>query len=415
MQASFARFILKYGTRSLRRNPRRTTLTVLTVAGSVIFTIVGSRFGIAMMSLWVNGAADTGMGHTQVHAKGYWQDAEGVKRSLTMMNDSPSEMLIRGDKDVEAVSRRLKVEGIVSSRDKTIYFIGIGVDPTSEMAVSPKLFSPQNDRGSFVPVEKIEGVTIGNGLAQALNVDVGDEISLISPTIEGSVNAVDVQVAGIVNVPLPTFSKRIIYLNNQMAQKLLRMPDRYNELVVRLKEGVNAESWVEKYKTQVVTNGHELRGWWEVDPIIKDVEGIFYGALAIVSLLLFVSAGLSVLNMIFMMVAERTVEIGTLMALGARPFDIAKMFAGEAALIGAMGGCLGGMLGNAVVVAMGTLGVPFKNPFSSGTIDVFPTIDLGGTLLIATGAIIICIIAAILPARKASMVEPVQAFRGQIV
>jgi len=64
---------------------------------------------------------------------------------------------------------------------------------------------------------------------------------------------------------------------------------------------------------------------------------------------------------------------------------------------------------------MGTLGVPFKNPFSSGTIDVFPTIDLGGTLLIATGAIIICIIAAILPARKASMVEPVQAFRGQIV
>jgi len=415
MQASFARFILKYGTRSLRRNPRRTTLTVLTVAGSVIFTIVGSRFGIAMMSLWVNGAADTGMGHTQVHAKGYWQDAEGVKRSLTMMNDSPSEMLMRGDKDVEAVSRRLKVEGIVSSRDKTIYFIGIGVDPTSELAVSPKLFSPQNDRGSFVPVEKIEGVTIGNGLAQALNVDVGDEISLISPTIEGSVNAVDVQVAGIVNVPLPTFSKRIIYLNNQMAQKLLRMPDRYNELVVRLKEGVNAESWVEKYKTQVVTNGHELRGWWEVDPIIKDVEGIFYGALAIVSLLLFVSAGLSVLNMIFMMVAERTVEIGTLMALGARPFDIAKMFAGEAALIGAMGGCLGGMLGNAVVVAMGTLGVPFKNPFSSGTIDVFPTIDLGGTLLIATGAIIICIIAAILPARKASMVEPVQAFRGQIV
>jgi putative ABC transport system permease protein len=415
MQGSFARFILKYGTRSLRRNPRRTTLTVLTVAGSVIFTVVGSRFGVAMMSLWVNGAADTGMGHSQVHAKGYWQDAEGVKRSLTMPNDSPSETLLREDKDVQAMSRRLKVEGIVSSRDKTIYFIGIGVDPDSEMAVSPKLFSPQNDRGSFVPFDKIEGVTIGNGLAQALNVDVGDEISLISPTIEGSVNAVDVQVAGVVNIPLPTFSKRIIYLNNQMAQKLLRMPDRYNELVVRLKEGVIAEEWVKKYRDNVNQNGHELRGWWEVDPIIKDVEGIFYGTLAIVSILLFFSAGLSVLNMIFMMVAERTVEIGTLMALGARPLDIGKMFAGEAALIGAMGGGIGGVVGNIVVIIMGAAGVPFKNPFSSGTIDVYPTINVADTALIAFGAVIICIVAAILPARKASMVEPVQAFRGQIV
>ena len=63
---------------------------------------------------------------------------------------------------------------------------------------------------------------------------------------------------------------------------------------------------------------------------------------------------------------------------------------------------------------MNILGVPFKNPFGSGTIDVHPTVDPMMTMVIIAAGIILCIVASIPPSRKASKVEPVQAFRGQI-
>ena len=116
-----------------------------------------------------------------------------------------------------------------------------------------------------------------------------------------------------------------------------------------------------------------------------------------------------------MLVAERTVELGTLMALGAFATDLKILVAVESMLIGVIGGVVGSVIGNATVMTMGFLGVPFKNPFSSGYIDVFPTVHVGWSIFVAACGLFICVIAALGPARKASRVEPVQAFRGQVV
>ncbi len=412
--AAFLRFGLQYGGRSLWRNRRRTSLTVATVALSVAVTIVAVRFSAAIMQLWQQGAADTGAAHAQIHAEGYWQQAEGVEEKLTMKDGNSAEIALNSDPEVAGFSRRLKIEGIISAAEKTIYFIGLGVDPVAEPVVSPRLFNPQSDTGQFISAENKMGVTIGRGLSEALGLKIGDEASLISQTVAGSVNAVDVVVVGIVNVPLPSFSKRVVYLHIDQARKLLRMPERYNELAVRLNHWDAIDAWVEQTRAKVAESGAELRGWWEIEPVIRDVEEIFNSVIGAICFLLFLSAGLSVLNMIYMMVAERTVEMGTLMALGAFPMDLMLLVGLESSLIGIVGGIFGALLGNIAVVVMGMVGVPFKNPFSSGYIDVFPSVDIGLSFIIMLIGLLICVASAIPPARRASRVEPVTAFRGQI-
>lgn len=413
MSQSFTGFSLRYAFRNLWRNSRRTTLTISTVLFSVAVGIIANRYSAAVMKLWQDGAADTGSAHAQIHAKGYWQKQEGVDPDLTLPEGGEVEGKIRIDPAVHASVRRLELEGIVSTGEESIYFVGKGVEPAGELAVSPKLFT-SNDEGQFVSDLDKTGVTVGKGLADSLGLKIGDEITLISQTVQGSVNGIDGKVIGIVDAAIPSFSKRVVYAHIEHLQKLIRMPGRYTELAVKLKPGVDVEEWVAQRTATAVAGGAELRGWWEIEPVIKNVERIWDSVVVMITLLLFLSTALSVLNIIFMMVAERTIEIGTLMAIGAKAKDVRTMFSLEAALIGAIGGAGGVILGNVVVYAMDVFGVPFESPFGAGQLIIHPKVHLGVTAVIFAVGIFICVVSAISPARKASRVEPVRAFRGQI-
>jgi len=386
---------------------------MLTVSFSVGVAIVANRYSSAILRLWQDGAADTGAAHVQFHAAGYWQKQEGVNEKLTMAEGNAVEVEVRKDPRVDASSRRLRIEGMITAAEESLYFVGIGVEPENEMMVSPRLFTG-NDKGEFVREERVDGITIGVGLAESLSLKIGDEVTLITQTLQGSVNGVDAVVIGIVDAGVPSFSKRSLYANIKLFQKLIRMPGRYTELGVRLDKNVSIEQWVKEARNKSSAHGVEARGWWDIEPIIKNVEKIWDSVVGVIASLLFLSAGLSVLNIIFMLVAERTVEIGTLMAIGARGNDIRGLFALEASLIGVFGGIAGCIGGNLFVLGMDIVGVPFKSPFGSDQLLIHPKVDWMTTLIIFVSGVIICRVASISPARKAAMVEPVRAFRGQI-
>jgi putative ABC transport system permease protein len=410
---SYLLFSVKYAFRNLWRNSRRTTLTMSTVMFAVMVAIVANRYSAAIMKLWQDGAADTGSAHAQAHAEGYMTRQEGVQLDLTMAETDEFDENIRNDSFVQKSVRRLILEGIISKDDESLYFIGKGVEPSNERIVSPRLFT-SNDEGEFLKDNDPTAIVVGAGLAESLNLKVGDEVTLITQTIQGSVNGIDARVSGIVDAAIPSFSKRTVMAHIKLLQKLIRMPDRYTELAIRLKPGVDIEKWVAVKKLRAEKLKIDLMGWWEVEPIIRNVGKIWDSVVMVITILLFLSTALSVLNIIFMMVAERTIEIGTLMAIGAQGSDVKRLFAIEASLIGMIGGTAGLILGCLAVFLMDRIGVPFESPFGSGKLVIHPKNNflVAGVILMA--AVAICYISSIAPARKASLVEPVKAFRGQI-
>jgi putative ABC transport system permease protein len=414
----FWRFAATYGLRSLARNKRRTILTIATVVLCSAVTIVTSRYSTAAINLWQASASDTGLAHAQIHAEGFLKDSDNLRQELTFPETGGFMDSLRADQDVEAIAPRLNFEGMITVRDQNRYFLGTAVHPELELQVSPKLFNPSrpgtNDRGVFINSEEKAAIVIGKGLADMLDIKLGDDVTLTATTVTGGYNGIDAVVRGIIDVPLPSFSKRAVYLRLDFAQQLLRLQGRITEAAIRLKKVEEAESWLEKHRKDAQGSKLDLKGWWEIDVIIRRIESIWNSVVGLISFLLFLSSALSVLNIVFLLVAERTIEIGTMMAIGARARDIRALFCLEGAMIGLIGGITGVALANIIVALMGFFGIELQSPFSSGTYMLHPTVDWNLSLGILAGAILVCILASIAPAQKAAGVEPVKAFRGQI-
>ena len=126
---------------------------------------------------------------------------------------------------------------------------------------------------------------------------------------------------------------------------------------------------------------------------------LFLGAIAAVSLLV---GSVGIANTMFTSVLEKTKEIGTMKAIGAKNRDILMIFLFNSGMVGLVGGILGVMLGAIV---------------SAGLQSMMGSMTAGGGLSIALMveglllAVSIGVISGVVPAYRASKLKPVDALR----
>jgi putative ABC transport system permease protein len=122
-------------------------------------------------------------------------------------------------------------------------------------------------------------------------------------------------------------------------------------------------------------------------------------------------AVLGIANTVMMNVRERTREIGIMMAVGGEAHDLQRLFVAESAAIGFLGGGAGLLGGGLVGIGLNwglnsylkTLGVPSVSLFDTSLLAV---------LAIWGGAVLVSLLAGILPARHAAHIEPAEALRA---
>jgi putative ABC transport system permease protein len=109
-------------------------------------------------------------------------------------------------------------------------------------------------------------------------------------------------------------------------------------------------------------------------------------------------------NIMLIVVKERTKEIGVRKALGASPFSIVSLIIQESVFITAIAGYVGLMFGIGLIELIKSFGVEsdfFKNP----------DVDLNIALWSVVAIIVSGALAGLIPAYKASKVEPIEALR----
>ncbi|MFC7501160.1 ABC transporter permease [Nocardioides sp. CPCC 206347] len=129
--------------------------------------------------------------------------------------------------------------------------------------------------------------------------------------------------------------------------------------------------------------------------VSRDLEKLFL-ALAAVCLLV---GAIGIGNVTLISVMERVSEIGLRRSLGALPRHILTQFLLEAGLLGLLGGLVGGVLGQLVVLCVSYL--------QQWTPTMEPWLLLGS----APAGVLIGVLAGLLPAARAARIEPVDAFR----
>lgn len=246
---------------------------------------------------------------------------------------------------------------------------------------------------------------LGSGLAASLDAGPGDVITLLAMTADGVLNALDVEVVGIVRLPVRELDDRYLATPLATSQNLLAAGDTVSKLVVMIEDAEEARAVGGRLRAALAAEGVEVdyRTWRELAVFYRQVRTLYLGIFGFLGSVLLVIVLLAAANSMLMATSERTREIGTLRALGMRPRAIARLFLLEGLLVGALG-CLVGTVSSLAlraIVNRAEIVLPAP-PGVAHPVQLFIQLYPAAYAAAAAGMVAAALLAAWLPARRAS-------------
>jgi ABC-type lipoprotein release transport system permease subunit len=397
--------------RNVWRNRRRTLIAVIAIAlGLALMLFFDGLMGGAKHAIYGNTVKLQG-GNVQVHAPGY---RERAKRLPLLPLADPDAVLhaAAAQPKVVAASQRIETSGMVSSREGTMPVVITGIQPERESAVS--LIADNIVQGRYLEAEDEDVLVIGQAMADALDVTIGDRVELVGRATHEQMRRRTMTIAGIYDIGIAEMEKRMAYVSLPEAQTLFDLRNQATEVAILL-ERVGQEQPVVQ-ALQASLPGYEVDAWDTLDPTTKrsmEMEDQIMGVFGLIILLI---AGVGILNLMLMAVFERTREIGIMAAMGLKRREIVGLFLLEGVLIGLLGALLGGALGGLVNAYYGRVGMEWAEASSEYSElaalvggRIYFQVGVKGLLGRALTVAIIAALASLYPAWRASRREPAEA------
>ncbi len=393
--------------RNILRQSRRSLIAVLAIGFGVIAMMLAA--GFIEWVLWANkeGVAVTQIGHIQVIKPGYNEEGKSDPFSYLLPQDSAVLAVIEKQAGVNSVTPRIDFNGLISHGDSTLSFIGQGIDPVKDPALRYLIIV----EGQALSAQDPKGILVGTGLAANLGVRVGDTIVLLTSTRTGGLGAVEGHVRGLVSTSMKAYDDSMLRVSAELSRQLLRVSGAHI-WVVSLSDTDLTESVAARLRSASELATLEVATWSQLADFYNKTVELFGRQINVVKLIIAVIIVLSITNTMTMSVMERTVEIGTAMALGMKRQRILWLFILEGVILGAIAGAVGTLVGYLSAHVISYVGIPMPPApgMSRGftaSILITPQIILEALML----AIVTTLLASIYPAWRASRLNVVDALR----
>jgi ABC-type lipoprotein release transport system permease subunit len=404
------RLYLRLAWRNLWRHRRRTLIVVLAIGLTLALMMFYDGLVAGFDQAIYSNAIKVLGGNIQIHALGYSDKADQMPL-LPLANDQTAVKDALAQPQVVAASLRIKTGGMATNRKGAFPVTIVGIEPEKELQVS--LIAQHVSAGRYLTAADQDMIFIGKGLADAMEITVGDRITLVGRATHQQMRQRTMTVAGIYDIGMSDLEKQNIYISLGEAQDLYGLSGQATEVVVSLKQLGQEAAVMSAVKPALP--GYEMASWQTNYPDLQAALDSKNGIMNIFSVIILIIAGIGILNLLLMAVYERTREIGLMGALGMRPGQISSLFILEGALMGLVGVAFGVVLGLLINGVLGKVGMDYSQ-FTSLvqymaliTGRVYPTLGMEKLPQRALTILIIAVLASFYPAHEAAQNEPAAA------
>jgi lipoprotein-releasing system permease protein len=339
--------------------------------------------------------------------KSYYHFISSIKFSGSRINIYNAPVILdalKKDRRISGCTPRISAPLFFKNGTVDIQGVANGIDATQEVLLFS--FDDYITEGNASALNTVENsIILGKGLADRMMVRVGDIVDVV--TIDG--NKYPMKVMGIFQSGLSEFDNAQSYTSIRTVQKILSKPQNYiTDIAIKLTDVQQAPELAK-----------EMKGIYNID--VEDIQTanaefdtgtrirlvISYS----VGVALLIVAGFGIYNILNMLIYEKMDAIAILKATGFSGRDVKQIFLTIALGTGIVGAISGSVLGLALSTIISYI------PFETTALPTITTYPVNFSIKLYIIAIIFSIVttamAGLLPARKASRVDPVIIIRGR--
>lgn len=398
--------------RNLWRNRRRTLIVVMAMGMMMSFLIMYDSMILGFESAVYGNAIKLSGGNIQIRAIGY-EDSYSANPMLALGNGLDAVRAAEAQPGVEAALRHANTGGLVTNHEG-IFPVGIyGIEPEKEKAVNPVMQDEFLVDGRLLQADDEDVVFIGQGLADAMGVGVGDRIPISGKSINEEMSKRTMTIIGIYDINLASLERQVVYISLHAAQDIYDLGDNVTEVIL-FTEVTGKEAPIVEALNASLT-GYEITTWKTAIPELSSTVEMKNAVMTGFSAVILGIAAIGIFNILLMAIYERTKEIGLLGAIGLKPREISFLFLLEGIMIGIVGAIVGTIMGYLITLVLGIFGINYG--FAVDMVDymalmgsiIYPAFDINLTLQRAVMVAVISTLAALYPAVEASRREPADA------
>jgi len=392
--------IIKMAADNLRHQGTRSYLTLLGIVIGIAAIVALVSIGESVNAFVVNQFESIGLDNVFVEP-GSSGNIMSSAFSKMQKNDAK---LIEPIPGVEAVIEFFETSSTATFKNKTAGVFIIGID-TDKQQYLEKTGYLSLAKGRLLESNDKFGIIVSDAFAK----DAFEEPIALKERIE--INGQDFKIIGITKQSDVAFSgfgvSNMVWMNkdtvksffdeNQPTELIVKVvsKDKVNDVVERIEQKLERAHGEKNFQVMSTENIIQQAG-----SVLLIVQIVLVG-LAAISLLV---GGIGIMNTMLMAVMERTREIGVMKAIGATNARVLSLFLFEAGVIGLVGGIGGVLLGFFIAfgVSMVSQLAGFGLPLAINPLTIIGALGF---------AMIVGMVSGALPARRAAMLDPVEALR----
>lgn len=407
-------FSVRLGFKNLSRQKRRNVITILVIAFAFFGYLFLESIMNGMEEMSFENIRNFEIGSIQIAYPEYWEERDELNlRNLIEWNGSLEES-IRQTTGVIGISPELKFSANLNNGIDEMGVVGIGIIPEDYNQV----FKTRDYfiTGDMTALKENKAV-IGKQLAELMDLEMDDYVTLLVRTKEDTFNTIDLEVGGIIHTLNPVLNSRTVLLPLNTVQQSLNTENCITMISLAISAAAKEENIIQSLENNFRTKKLPLHAysWRESAANVIALSTAKKGGISAIMLVVLLIGMVGIVNNIILSGIERASEIGMMKAMGMQEWEIVFAFMVEAAGIGLLGGlvgCLFGFLGvywlvyNGIYmgnwVHMSEYGIPILDRiYGAWNYPAFSYIFVLG--------VVVAVLSSILPAYWAANKDPVEA------